>query len=460
MRHTSVRDSILLVNHTPDTETSLKRLLGGVFEVKTWRTSQSFEGLFGGDSLKLIIYEFNELNDKSFEFCQALRQYEVLKRVPIVLLIDAEHVDLMADGFYKGIADYLIKPLIPAEVLVRVGGQLELAATEVALSEMRVNQMLNPASMDDQVQQARPKLLLVDDYVSNLQALTEILAETYDVEIADNGREALRLVAQNRFDLILLDIVMPELDGYEVCRQLKQNDSTCDIPVIFLTAQFETRDEIYGLELGAVDYIFKPYNLAVLQARIKIHLDAARHQQQLKTSSYLDGLTNIPNRRFFDECCDRELKLALRDHKPLAILLVDVDQFKKYNDHYGHPAGDQCLIEVAQALLSCERRPSDFIGRYGGEEFVAVLPDTSAEGAMHVANAMVAKVEALAMAQAPDARHASVTISLGGVHCHVAADTRIEDLLAIADKALYRVKGQGGNAVNFESLDALTHSPA
>lgn len=465
MRASNNKDCILLVNVAPETEKTIKQLLGGIFHLIS-KTLQGNDFTIENASIKLILYEYDSLRDARFQFCQAFSMCEALQHVPIVLLINANQVACMTEGFYRGVSDYMVKPLIPAEVLVRVGGQLELAATAVALHEMRLKQQRSKTMRHSQLlspspaaapprKRSTPKLLLVDDYPGNLQALAEILDNIYDITTTDNGGDALRLAKAQRFDLILLDIVMPGIDGYEVCRRLKDDAITRDVPIIFLTGQMEAQDEIYGLEAGAVDYIYKPYNVAVLLARIKIHLNSSSYQLRLKRFSYLDGLTNIPNRRLFDELFDKETKRALREKKHLAVLLIDIDRFKQYNDHFGHAAGDECLQAIAQALANCQHRSSDFVGRYGGEEFVALLPGVDPAGARVVAEAMRNAVRNLNIPHSPKAPRAHVTVSVGAASSKVSQAHFAKALLRQADDALYKVKKQGGDDIRVVEVKAM-----
>ena len=194
---------------------------------------------------------------------------------------------------------------------------------------------------------------------------------------ATNGKEALRIAGSDRPpDLILLDVMMPQLDGYEICRRLKSEESTQNIPVIFVTVRDAVEDEARGLELGAIDYVTKPFNMPIVRARVRNHIELKRRGDDLEALSCLDGLTSIPNRRRFDEVLALEWRRSLRAETWLSLMMMDIDQFKAYNDHYGHPAGDSCIKQVARAIAGCLTRAGDFVARYGGEEFCAVLPES------------------------------------------------------------------------------------
>jgi diguanylate cyclase (GGDEF)-like protein len=178
---------------------------------------------------------------------------------------------------------------------------------------------------------------------------------------------------------------MPEMDGYEVCSRIKASTQTKNIPIIFITGKVSEDDEITGFNLGAMDYIIKPFNPVIVRARVNMQAELKRHRDYLEGISYLDGLTGIANRRKFDELFDLNWNFAKRQSAPIALVMIDIDYFKRYNDHYGHQAGDNCLISIAHALAETIVRVTDFVARYGGEEFVCVFPGTDLENAERIA---------------------------------------------------------------------------
>jgi diguanylate cyclase (GGDEF)-like protein len=292
-----------------------------------------------------------------------------------------------------------------------------------------------------------PMILIVDDTPTNIQVLAEALRADYRVKVATSGKAALAIAGNpdTRPDLILLDVMMPEMDGYEVCRRLKQAPATQGIPVIFVTARSDVADEELGLNLGAMDYIAKPFHPAIVKARVRNHINLKMKADLLESLALVDGLTGIPNRRRFDEALDSEWKRALRNGTPLALIIADIDCFKAYNDNYGHGAGDQGLKAVAQALADALNRPSDMMARYGGEEFVALMPDTDAEGARLLAERWRTGVAALGMPHAFSCAADHVTISVGYASLGPAQGQSPLELLDLADKMLYHAKNQGRN---------------
>lgn len=294
----------------------------------------------------------------------------------------------------------------------------------------------------------KPTVLIVDDTTANLQLLAAILGEEYIVKIANNGIRAIEIAKESDFiDLILLDIMMPELDGYEVCKILKNNPKTSEIPIIFVTAKDEVSDQIKGFNLGAVDYIVKPFEVVLVKARANTHINLRRKTQILEQLAMIDGLTEIPNRRRFDEFYKNDCARALRREEQIGLLMIDIDYFKGYNDGYGHGAGDICLKKVAHRLQKQLVREGDFIARYGGEEFVVILPEVDAAGAKQVAHKLLESVQNLLIPHAYSKVAKHITISIGCVTARITQKEDCTNLLLQADEMLYKAKENGRNQV-------------
>ncbi len=289
-------------------------------------------------------------------------------------------------------------------------------------------------------------VLIVDDERVNRALLSELLKEEgRQIVLAKSGAQALeRLEKQPDIDLILLDVLMPEMDGYEVLRQIKENDLTRNIPVVFITALKSTGDEERGLGMGAADYIGKPFSPVIVRNRVENLLRFVRQRKLLETLAGRDGLTEVANRRTFDEALAREWRCGQRNGVPLSLLMLDIDHFKQINDNYGHAHGDHALKMVARTLSWSLRRPTDFLARYGGEEFVVILPNTGAQGGQEVAEGMREAVEALAIEHAYSTVAPNLTLSVGGATC-LCANGSPQDLLKTADSMLYEAKRQGRN---------------
>ncbi|WP_029933576.1 diguanylate cyclase [Thiomicrospira pelophila] len=291
-------------------------------------------------------------------------------------------------------------------------------------------------------------VLIVDDISSNIQVLANALQTDYRIKVATNGQRALEICrSESPPDLILLDIMMPEMDGYEVCRELKSDTETSSIPIIFVTALSEATDEEKGLNLGAADYITKPFHLPIVKARVRNHLNLKLKTDLLEEMSHVDGLTHIANRRHFDEMMKKEARRVTRISQPLSLIMLDIDYFKNFNDNYGHGLGDECLIQVAKAMRGIIQRPSDLLARYGGEEFAVILPETPLEGALKVAQALRETIENLAFPHAYSKVADHVTISLGVASNERDQKISVENLLKQADQALYKAKKAGRNQV-------------
>ncbi|MBL8472643.1 MAG: diguanylate cyclase [Rhodocyclaceae bacterium] len=292
----------------------------------------------------------------------------------------------------------------------------------------------------------RAYLLIVDDTPTNIQLLAEALSTQYKIRFATNGPKALQMADQAEPpDLILLDVMMPGMDGYEVCRKLKENDATRNIPVIFVTAKNEIESQERGFNVGGVDYITKPFDLALVRARVRTHVNLKWRTDLLEQLANLDGLTGIANRRRFNEMLEAEWKRAGRADTPLTLLMMDVDHFKLYNDHYGHGAGDDCLREIADALAAALPRTGDVAARYGGEEFAAILPGCSREGAAAVAERIQSLVAAKVIPHAKSATASNVTVSIGTCTLEPGDPRSHTEVLEAADQALYRAKQEGRN---------------
>ncbi len=303
--------------------------------------------------------------------------------------------------------------------------------------------------------QRRACLLVVDDQPVNIQALYQAFAADHQVLMATNGEQALALCASKRPDLVLLDVVMPGMDGHEVCRRMQADPATRDIPIIFVTAHSDESAETLGLELGAVDFISKPINPKIVRARVRTHLTLKAQSDLLREWVYIDGLTGVYNRRHFDERLASEWGRAARTGGALSVVLIDVDLFKRYNDRHGHQAGDDCLRRVATALKAGVRRPGDLVARYGGEEFVCVLPETGLAGAMLLAQQLGAAVHALQIDHGDSTAAPVVTVSLGVCTQPGKAPGTAASLLREADAQLYLAKSMGRNRACGAELPAV-----
>lgn len=302
------------------------------------------------------------------------------------------------------------------------------------------------------LQQSKYTVLAVDDCPENLDLIRNTLEPHYHVKVALDGKLALQVAETWQPDLILLDIMLDDMDGYEVCRRLKSSDSARNIPIIFLTSKTSESDEVLGFHNGCNDYITKPFSPSIVLSRVSTQIQLKAKTDLLEKLASLDGLTEIPNRRAFDIALARMFNQSQRNTLPLSLLIIDIDFFKQYNDFYGHPKGDECIQRVAQALTQNTQRSGDLVARLGGEEFAILLPDTDNLGAMMRAEHYRELVENLRIPHAASVGNAYITISIGVATIIAKRCTSSAELVESADNALYRAKTEGRNQICSHNL--------
>ncbi len=304
--------------------------------------------------------------------------------------------------------------------------------------------------------QAKAQILIVDDDPIAIRVVRRALHEYACVRFATSGADAFCRIGERTPDLILLDAEMPGEHGFEVCRRFKQEPALRDVPIIFVTALDDPEFEVQALRVGAADFIGKPISPALLKLRAGLHLRLKWQLDQLQRIARTDELTQLWNRRAFNETVRVEWKRSLRAGNPLSLIIADVDNFKRYNDTYGHADGDECLRTVATCFQAVARRPGDFVARYGGEEFAVVLPDTDPQGALHLAKRICERVQAAGVPHESSDVAGVVTVSAGATTLHpgrlgrggrrsMPPESTEELLFNNADKALFEAKRQGRN---------------
>jgi diguanylate cyclase (GGDEF)-like protein len=294
----------------------------------------------------------------------------------------------------------------------------------------------------------REKILIVDDNKQNIDLLLDLFKEDYKVAVAITPERALKAArGEPRPDIILLDILMPGMDGYQVCTLLKQDEATQHIPIIFVTAVSEVMDEAKGFAVGGVDYITKPFHPPMVKARVQMHLNLKRKQELLEEFAFIDALTEIPNRRRLEEVLDREWHRASRSGKPLSLLFLDIDHFKQFNDTYGHGRGDEALRRIAREIHGRLRRAGDFAARYGGEEFVVVLPYSGEDTAKSTAGMLSEADDGLGIVHEASPVASHLTVSIGVVTVQPHPEQSIEDVMRTLDKAMYAAKSEGRHRI-------------
>ncbi|WP_443972071.1 diguanylate cyclase domain-containing protein [Sphingobium sp. CR28] len=302
-----------------------------------------------------------------------------------------------------------------------------------------------------------PTVLVVDDDRVNRMVMAELLRDECRLILAKDGPSALQRMRDEDVSLVLLDVSMPGMDGYEVLAQIKADKRTSDVGVIFITGHTDEADEERGLLLGAADYVSKPIHPAIVRARIKVHLKLAMQRRQLERLSMQDGLTGIANRRRFDEALDLACRHAARAGEPIGLALFDVDHFKQYNDCYGHGAGDEALRQVAGVLASYVGRPYDVAARYGGEEFVLLLPAPA--NFELLLERLREEIISLKIPHARSEAATVLTISGGALVARLVEPAVPAALLERADILLYSAKSAGRNRIMTETVSlSLAHS--
>lgn len=332
---------------------------------------------------------------------------------------------------------------------------------------------------EQQTKRNQSTILIVDDVPDNIDLLRSLLTRRgFSTQSAPNGEIAVALAESTLPELVLLDVCMPCMDGYQVCEKLKANSATKDIPIIFVSALDDLPDKIKAFKVGGVDYITKPFHSTEVIARIELHLSLRRLQKQLEQQNerlrdeirdrraaetalqlanqelqrlaHLDGLTQVANRRGFDSSLSYEWRRLTREQQPLALVLCDVDCFKRFNDTYGHQSGDECLRQVAGAIGLATKRPGDLVARYGGEEFAVILPNTPTQGALKVAKDIQRAIADLNITHQGSLVSQFVTISIGVAVITPLSDVSSIHLVTAADRALYRAKAEGRDRVVLE----------
>ncbi|MBB3167352.1 diguanylate cyclase domain-containing protein [Simiduia aestuariiviva] len=299
-------------------------------------------------------------------------------------------------------------------------------------------------------QGGQPKMLVVDDQAVNIRLIYDLFKDDCDLFMARDGAKALEQARAIIPDLILLDVMLPDINGYEICEILKRDPATEHVPIIFITANVTEEDEATGFNMGAVDFIRKPINPVITRARVRTHLLLKKQAQALERVALTDALTGLANRRAFEQEYEQAWRQCARENWSIGMVLIDIDFFKRYNDRYGHQGGDDCLRLVAKAMAQVLQRPGDVLARYGGEEFACVLSNTDLQGACHIGELFRQAVESLGLPHLDSTVAKYVTLSVGIASIVPSSDTDEEGrqlLISAADKRLYQAKERGRNQV-------------
>jgi len=298
-----------------------------------------------------------------------------------------------------------------------------------------------------------PKLLIVEDEIANQKLLRRLLGSSYQLEFAGTVETGWAVLnSDEAIELVLLDLNLPGESGFDLLGKIRETEALSQLPVIVLTGLTDEKDETLGLQMGANDFIHKPFRPEAVKVRISNQLKIASQQRNLEALAVRDHLTGLYNRRGFDEIFSRELARAKRSGAPLSLAMVDVDYFKRYNDYYGHPQGDAALRFIAQHLNAVTRRAADLCARVGGEEFLLLWPETPAKGALHQAEKLRRTIEQDAFEHLGSAISKTLTVSIGGITLE-AGNYNPQVALDRVDAVLYGAKRAGRNRVVWDRLN-------
>ena len=403
-----------------------------------------------------------------YEVTRRLKARPATRAIPIILVTALDSPADRAQGLEAGAEEFLTKPVNPLEIEARIQSMLKLKRyrDQLAIRSHSEEPLSTgePTASEAAGGDCRQRILIVEDDAKDLKLLQgHLAASQYDVDVVRDGSDAIQAISQNRFDLILLDILLPGLDGFEICHRIKQVEDTRDTQVVLITCLSDIENKIKGVELGADDYLIKPIDPRELQARVKVllkkkaYLDSLHaHYEKALNSALLDGLTGLYNHAYFKRFLELEIKRSQRQEHSTSLLMIDLDNFKQINDNSGHMVGDEILGQVAQLIRSAVRE-IDVVARYGGEEFAVVLPYDDGRTVKTVGERIRHLIESQTFNLSGSDAVQQVTVSVGGANYPADADTA-DRLIETADRMLYQAKRAGKNRVVTCDTQAAAYS--
>ena len=452
------RSKILIVDDDPLNV----KLLAAKLPAKEYDILKAYDGtqalaMVESEPPDLILLDIMMPGIDGYEVTRKLKNNPQTRDIPVVLVTALDSTDDKVKGLEVGADEFLNKPVNSAELTTRVKSFLRLRRYQEQLKSRSKTDSLfatpEEAQSCLQASNGPASILLVEDNDRDVRLLQGYLEnDKYQVSLSRDGEETLSRVAGERFDVILLDILLPGMDGFEVCRQLKEKVHTRDIQIVVITCLQDLESKLRGLELGVDDFLVKPINPTELKARLKALLKKKRYLDRLHVNyetalhyAITDRRTGLFNHGYFEHSLDTEIKRAVRQGHPLSLLMIDIDDFKNYNDTLGHLAGDAILKEIGQ-LIGGNTREVDTAARYGGEEFAVLLPYTPPSGAVVSAERLRRRIEDHELAPDISLSSAQLTVSIGIAGFPDDAATAV-DLVKLADAALYQAKRSGKNKV-------------
>ncbi len=461
---------ILVVDDIPANVKLLEvKLTAEYFDVVTAANAQSAMELARSEAPDLILSDVMMPGIDGFELCRQLKADPETNHIPLVMVTALSDVSDRVRGLEAGADDFLTKPVNDIALFARVRS---LARLKQMMDELRVRQaasgnseVLTEADLESAGLLKDARVLLADSSDTLAGKVTAYLGEDgYQTHHVKSGREALVMAQAESFDLLIVSLHLGQEDGLRLCSQFRSQDDTRHMPILLLLDEEDLPRLPKGLEIGVTDYLIKPIDRNELRARTKTQIRRRRYHDQLREMlqrsvalAYTDTLTGVYNRRYMNAHLDRKIMEIAESVKPVSVMMFDIDHFKSINDSHGHKAGDEVLCELARRV-SRGVRDIDLVSRYGGEEFVIVMPDADVAVAVNVAERVRDLVGSKPFAVSGASAPLNVSVSIGVATTSDPTETT-ESLIGRADEALYRAKGRGRNCVNSAELDALLQRP-
>jgi two-component system cell cycle response regulator len=456
----SFRKKILIVDDSPVTVALFARMLSSD-QYQTVRASDGKEAVQKASSElpDLILMDIMMPEMNGFEAARKLKSDPRTRNIPIILITALDGVENKLAGREAGAEDYLAKPVRPPELLARVNSMIALKQyrDQLAIRDRSQRSFIMPKDIDEvreEPQKDLPTILLVEDNEGDVKFVRHSLKNLpLRLQRIASGREAVKLAQSGKVDLILLDIILPDMDGFEVCRQVREMERTRDIPIVVITCLDDMDSKIKCIELDTDDFLVKPIVERELRARVKVLLEKKKqldrlrfHYEAAMNSSVIDWLTGVYNHGYFKRFLELEIKKSLRHRYPVSLIMLDIDDFKTYNDTHGHTVGDAILKELA-VVIKKSVRDVDIVARYGGDEFAVVLPYSDGHGGMKTAQRIDQAIKTHGFTQKISAAPPQITVSMG-VAWYPTDAVQVDELIHSADQRLYGAKHNGKNQIS------------